>query len=206
MKKIKIICMVVIIFLMIELVLSQKGFEEERELTEIEKNALFDMFVDIPSQYCNVEIDKDILFSIKLVNLGSEGRIDVLLDYGVVDKNGECILCKTETVAVETQATFVRQFDLTGIPKGRYDVLGKITYADGKIAETTNSFEIVKSARKINITLIAWIIIVSLITSFIILLIYKSKPLIEKMLVKAKIKKIVKGGNFKNECERKTNN
>ena len=180
-------------------------FKENRELTSIEKNALFDILIDIPSQYQKIEINKDILFSIKLVNLGSEGRIDVLLDYGIKDKNNNLLLHKTETIAVETQATFVRQLDLTGISPGKYKIIGKITYADGKIAETTNSFEIVESKQKTNAKFIGWTIMGVLIVGFIILLIYKSKPLIEKIIIAYKIKKIVKGG-LKNEKERKINN
>jgi len=189
-KKILFIATVLILINSI-LIFAQMHFKENRELTSIEKNSLFDILIDIPSQYQKIEINDDILFSIKLVNLGSEGRIDVLLDYGIKDKNNNLLLHKTETIAVETQATFVRQLDLTGISPGKYKIIGKITYADGKIAETTNSFEIVESERKINADLVGWIIIGVLIAGFIILLIYKSKPLIEKILIRARIKKIV---------------
>ena len=192
--KIKLLIFVILIIFEINFLFAQMHFRENRELTNIEKNSLFDIFVEIPSQYQKIEVNEDILFSLKLVNLGSEGRIDVLLDYGIVDEKEKCILCKTETVAVETQATFVRQLDLSGIPIGEYKIKGKITYADGKVAETTNSFRIVKKQKEILIELARGLIIFILV----IIIIYKSRNVLNRLLIKLKIKQIVKSKKNKN--------
>jgi len=179
------------IFLIVGTAYSQTHFQENRELTETEINALFDIFIEVPEDFHEIFADEELFSTIKLVNLGSAGRIDVFLDYEIINEKGDLVLDQRETIAVETQATIVREFDLTGNPPGDYVLQVKLTYADGRFAETQHSFKIQKQDL-INRNLIIIIIIMILIIGIIGILIYKSRPLIEKILVRSRVKKIVK--------------
>ena len=156
------------------------------------ENSLFDIVVDIPQGYREVEPGEELLSSIKLINLGSAGRVDVFLDYWIVNSKEDIVLKKTETVAVETQANFVRSFDIPDdLPSGDYKLYAKITYADGRFADGEHSFKIVESGIDVD-TEIYYAAISILSLAIVIILLIKSKPLIEKMKIRAKVAKIVK--------------
>jgi hypothetical protein len=110
----------------------------------IRKASLFDIIVTVPDQYMKVSAGEEMLASMKLINVGSSGRVDVFVDYWMTDPIGETVQSKRETVAVETQANFVRSFT---VPKdaasGIYRIHARITYSDGKVAESDQSFEVV---------------------------------------------------------------
>jgi len=107
------------------------------------KFSLFDIFVEIPDSYKTIVPGSELLTSIKLINVGSAGRVDVFLDYTITDTEGNIVLKKRETVAVETQANFIRTFDIPKeTPEGTYHISAKITYADGKFAESENMFTV----------------------------------------------------------------
>lgn len=56
--------------------------------------------------------------SIKLVNFGSEKRIDVVVNYQILDSSGNEVYAESETVAVETTASFVKRIQLPYTLKG----------------------------------------------------------------------------------------
>jgi hypothetical protein len=165
--------------------------EVSRELTEVEERALFDIFVEIPEEYHVVGLDDEILFTMRLVNLGGEGRIDVFLEYDILDSDGEIVLGKRETVAIETQASFLRQFDLTGIPVGDYDIHAKLIYADNRSADTSHSFAI-RQEEGFNLVVVYWGIGVLVLVVLFIFLFKRLKWMMEKMKVRAKVKRIVR--------------
>ena len=112
---------------------------------------LFDIYTEIPESYQTVQAGKDVLASIRLVNVGSAGRIDVYLDYVIKDEQGKTLLTKLETVAVETQATFVRSFYIPPHTKpGRYTLETKLVYFDGHQAASAATFIIVESPMAIS--------------------------------------------------------
>ncbi|MBW2989579.1 hypothetical protein KY358_04660, partial [Candidatus Woesearchaeota archaeon] len=104
---------------------------------------LFDIQIYIPDRYTEILPGSELLASIRLVNLGGTRRVDVTLDYWIEGPDGRLILEKKETVAVETQANFVRAFD---IPKssspGKYILYSRITYAGGLEASAEHSFDV----------------------------------------------------------------
>ena len=158
----------------------------------IEKNSLFDIFITIPQDYQAVEAGKELLTSIKLINLGSSGRIDVILNIEIKDSAGNLLLTKKETVAVETQANFVRTFTIPSDAKlGKYSIHVKLVYADGKEAAAESSFEIVKKSTAIS--RMAYFILGGIIAlGGLIYMGMKSKTLIEKLKMKGQIRCIVK--------------
>jgi len=108
-----------------------------------EHNPLFDINVEIPSSYQSLTTDSDLLVSVKLVNLGSAGRIDVYLDYTIRNEQGKLIMNKLETVAVETQANFIRDFYLPPhLSPGIYTIDVKLIYFDGQEATSRATFKV----------------------------------------------------------------
>ncbi len=172
-------------------------FEAIRKSTqnqEIIKNSLFDIVVEIPKSYRTLAPGDELLSSIKLVNLGSEGRIDVFLDYWIVDSEDNIVLKKTETVAVETQANFVRSFDVPeNVSPGNYRLYAKITYADGKFADGEHSF-VVRESADAQVYYVAISILAAVVIIFVLI---KSKPFMEKIHVKLKVSRIVRKRNKK---------
>jgi len=177
----------VIMLLVFGGLVSSVDFEE---LTEVEKSALFDIFVEIPSEYHVVDIDGDILFTLKLVNLGGAGRIDVFLEYSLINSDGDVVLDKRETVAIETQASFLREFDLEGIPVGDYDIYAKLVYADGKEADSRHSFEIRRVVSN-EMWLIGFVVAGILVIVGIIFLYPKIKLIRDKMRIRSRVREIV---------------
>jgi hypothetical protein len=157
------------------------------------KDSLFDISITIPENYKKIEAGTELLASIKLVNLGSAGRIDVLLDYEVMDFNHNTILEKKETVAVETQANFVRTFAIPpNSAPGEYVLHARMIYADGKEAAADHSFEVIKKANEIDFRKHYLFAAIVIALAVIIFLGIKSRYFIEKIKLKLKIHGIVK--------------
>lgn len=110
---------------------------------ETEGQPLFDIQITIPAHYQQIFSGEEVLASIRLVNLAGPGRVDVFLDYWITDEEEDLILEKKETVAVETQASFVRTFKLPeeGEP-GIYTLFAKLTYGEGREAHASQTFVI----------------------------------------------------------------
>lgn len=78
--------------------------------------------------------------SIKLSNFGGNNRVDVLLTYGIFTSAGNEIYSNSETVAVETTASFVKTIQIPfGISPGTYIAKTFITY-EGQLAPATTQF------------------------------------------------------------------
>ena len=162
-----------------------------KEFTDVEESALFDIVVEIPEDFHQITSEEELFATIKLVNLGGAGRIDVFLNYRIENKNGEVILGKEETIAIETQANLVREFDLTGNPSGEYVLYAKMIYADGKEASSQHSFRI-ERGRLNDMELIGLIIGFILILVFLWFLIKRLRPIISQIKIRSKVREIVK--------------
>lgn len=69
--------------------------------------------------------------SIKLVNFGSQKRVDVVINYKILDGNENEIYSENETVAVETTASFIKRIQLPyNIKPGTYTVESILNYPD----------------------------------------------------------------------------
>ncbi|MBX4200496.1 hypothetical protein KW786_00020 [Candidatus Parcubacteria bacterium] len=76
--------------------------------------------------------------SIKLLNFGGGHRVDVTITYGIFDQSGRQIYATSETVAVETTATFVKtiQVPFEASP-GKYIARASLVYQDQVVPATT---------------------------------------------------------------------
>ncbi|MFH1174844.1 MAG: hypothetical protein V1725_06940 [archaeon] len=81
----------------------------------------FNVDIDLPSTYAVVTPGKDIWFTINVLNLATENRIDIALNYDVQDEQENIIVSRAKTVAIETQASFVADLALPkDLPPGQY--------------------------------------------------------------------------------------
>ena len=77
--------------------------------------------------------------SAKLLNFGAGERVDVSIDYKITDSYGNEILKSSETVAVETTASFVKLLQLPpSIKPGWYEASALILYAGQKFPATSS--------------------------------------------------------------------
>ena len=76
--------------------------------------------------------------SIKLLNFGGGKKVDVIITYTLTNNKKEIIYSITETVAVETTASFVKNIQIPpNTPVGNYTAQASITYQDQIVPATT---------------------------------------------------------------------
>ncbi len=79
--------------------------------------------------------------SVKLANFGAGKRVDVTIDYQVLGEAGRVVLTESETVAVETTASYVKNIQIPqDLPPGNYTVTSGITY-EGQEVPATAKFQ-----------------------------------------------------------------
>jgi hypothetical protein len=77
--------------------------------------------------------------SVKLVNFGSNSRTDVTLYYSITNASGEVVQALSQTVAVETTASFIENIPLppSALP-GNYTVGVRVVYDGQKVPATAS--------------------------------------------------------------------
>ncbi len=102
---------------------------------------LFQITLMIPKEYKAVSDGSQILSYLEVKRMGSGGRMDVILEYEIISPGGGILESKSETVAVETENSFVRYIDLpdqAGI--GFYTLSAKLKYSADKEAYSEATF------------------------------------------------------------------
>jgi len=157
-------------------------------VVEVEsEEPLFDVKVEVPPQYKEVFPGEEVLAEMTIYNLGRIGRVDVNLEYGIKDLEGNILGSKHETLAVETSVSIIRNLDIPAtMEPDNYVFYGKVNYND--IVGTGSSMFRVIQKRKIGMNLIFLILIILALIVLIILIIYNLK----KRKRKRKLKKILK--------------
>jgi hypothetical protein len=138
---------------------------------EIESsNPLLDVAINLPDT--QIAPGETMLAGISLYNLGSTFG-DVALNYIVEDDSGNVILNQSDTVAIQTQSSFIKSLLIpANAPLGHYILYVKASYI-GKIASASTGFDIVTVSPKEKIYIIIIIGLVVLITGFIGFMIIK---------------------------------
>ncbi len=115
------------------------------------------------------------------------------LSYKITSENGNVLLDKKETVAVETQANFVKTFT---IPKdsvyGKYKFNAKITYADGKEALAESSFDVIAPKKSTSKLLIFYPAVLIALILVLIFFSKKLKEIAERLSIRIKVWQIVR--------------
>ncbi len=125
------------------LIIKGEGTEKE-VLIAVEvksKKPLFDVNVEIPKKLLKILPGEELLAKIKLFNIGGE-RVDANLEYEIKSRENELILQEKETVAVETQASFIKEFLIPeDVNYGTYILYVRVTY-NNEIASASSWFDI----------------------------------------------------------------
>jgi len=85
-------------------------------------------------QFQKVAPGESLPISMKLLNMGGSGRVDVEITYRIEDSNKKVLSEELETVAVETTASFIKQVKIPpDLKPGKYFVLADMKYPDQKV-------------------------------------------------------------------------
>lgn len=168
-----------------KIIISSSSMEKEVLIAiEVESvGILLDVRAEILKEYLKILPGDDILAEIRLFNLGEDDkRKDVVIEYSVKDYNGNEIAKEHESLAIETQATFIKRINTPeDAPYGQYILYVKAIY-DNKTASSSDNFEItsvkITSREKIYILII---IILGIILSLIVYYILSKKDKREKI-------------------------
>ena len=123
--------------------------------------------IDIPNDYLSVKQGETIYASLKLFNIDGDKRMDYDVKAYVVDENGNKVVEKKKTVAIEKELTTVIEFNLPEyIKPGKYTIE---IYLDSKKATVgfTVEREIKESLKFNGLILLIVIIIIFLIIFYI---------------------------------------
>jgi|TARA_B100001971_G_C18172851_1_gene528205 hypothetical protein len=144
--------------------------------SEIESTlSLFDVKLDIPSEYKKVKPGNNLKTQITLLNIGAPDLVDVIATYLIKDLSGNIIFQSSETFAVDIQKSFEKDFP---IPKNlrlaNYLAIIEIRY-ENSFAVSSGFFEVSEEVLDIEkqvarSKLISPLIIVILISVFVIFL------------------------------------
>jgi cysteine-rich repeat protein len=137
-----------------------------------EKLILFDSNIIVLNEDYRVPQGERLRTSVTLIPLGDKERMDVTLNYIIKDYEGKVYLTRSETVLVEEQVNFKRNFDTGVLPYGSYIVSLELIYPNG-VAPSSAHFEVVEGTQStlfgrivfflINMILIILILIIFLV-------------------------------------------
>jgi len=104
--------------------------------------------------------------SVKLINFGGGRRVDVTINYQILDSNNVVVLTESETVAVETTASFVKNIQIPyNLSPGRYTAFSNIIY-EGQEVPAASKFQFAVE-RKIAGIFVSQIILYGFITGLV---------------------------------------
>ncbi len=119
--------------------------------------------------------------SVKLTNFGGGKRVDVTIDYRILNENGDAVLTEKDTVAVETTASFIKIIQIPrDIPPGNYTAESSIVY-QGQTVPATASYQFTVERRILGL-FVSQFIIYSIITVLVGIAFVIASRLIKKKL------------------------
>ena len=153
-------------------------------IIEVEsQQVLFDVKIDVPSAYKEVEPGSDLKAQITLFNVGAVRQVNVALTYLIKDKLGNVIYESSETLPVEKQTSFVKVFT---IPKdaqpGDYLVIVELRH-ENSFAVSSELFKVVSKKAVIAKITISNITLISALATLAALMLLFTYLLIPKMKV-----------------------
>ena len=107
------------------------------------QQVLFDVKLDIPSDYKQVTPGSELKAQITLFNVGPARKVDVNLNYIIKDKNGKPVFEESETFPVEKQTSYVKSFKIDESQQpGDYLAVVEIRYQDS-FAVSSDLFKVI---------------------------------------------------------------
>ncbi len=131
---------------------------------------LFDVRARIPLESRYILPGEILNINTEIFNLGTFGRIDTEVEYSIINKaTGETIIKEHESVAIETQASVIKEFFIPNeVEYGEYILYVRVVY-NGKVASSTAEFEVTKdkvSARE-KIYIISILALIMVVFAFV---------------------------------------
>ena len=101
-------------------------------IVEVEtKRFLFDVIMEIPNQYRELQPGKSIVAQIQVKKFGDFPQVDVIAKYKVKDLENKVLLENTETFAVENETSFIKEIYIpTHFKEGDYVVITEVHFQD----------------------------------------------------------------------------
>ena len=161
-----------------ELIAKVEGIEKSVPiiLEFISKLVLFDVKLDIPEQYAEVEPGGELKVQVTLLNVGAQGKVDAFVTYFIKDLRSNIVYEETETFAVEKQLSYQKSFRIheSTLP-GSYVAIAEVRYADSfavssqlfRVVEKKENVIVGSMARNSMLMLFASLLIVLVISFFI---------------------------------------
>lgn len=150
----------------------------------ISELVLFDVKLDIPSAYKEVEAGGELKVQISLLNVGPARNVDVTPTYLIKNRQGGVVYESSETFAVEKQTSYVKSFKMPKeLQPGDYLVIVEVRYANS-FAVSSELFRIVapkeetalqKALKSGTVLVYTLIIVIVLMSLFVYLLMPKLK-------------------------------
>lgn len=131
------------------------------------KLLLFDSNIVVLNKDYLVQQGDDLKTQVTLIPLGDKERLDVTLHYVVKDYDGKVYLTKSETLLVEKQINFKRNFDTGILPVGKYVVGLELVYPNG-VAPSSAHFEVIP--RKFSFGNIVYYLVIAILIIGILIL------------------------------------
>ncbi|MEK6935440.1 MAG: hypothetical protein AABW67_01505, partial [Nanoarchaeota archaeon] len=125
-------------------IIVSSGSSKKEVLTVININSeksLFDIKLTIPKELRVVRPGDSLVVQYYLLQAGLKEKMDVLLTYEIKDFNGKVYHTESETIAVENQSSFNKEFDTSDFLSGDYVLGTKLVYADG-VAVASQQFKV----------------------------------------------------------------
>lgn len=107
------------------------------------KLLLFDSNIIVLNKDYLVRQGDKLRTSVTLIPMGDPERLDVVLNYVIKDYEGNLYLTRSESVLVEEQVNFNRNFDTGILPLGQYIVGLELVYPNG-VAPSSAHFEVIE--------------------------------------------------------------
>lgn len=148
--------------------------------------------LNIPLSYQQSHPGEEIIFTLNFLHFDNAGRRDVTMFYEIRDYGDNIVSSKSETFAVETQASFVGRMPLpVDMKVGKYYLRVYMKDANISTIEARSSFEVNSKSYLNNsqVVGIAFIILFLTISSIFIL---KGKSILANYRIRSRVKKIVR--------------
>jgi len=151
---------------------------------------LFDVKLDIPFDYSEVEPGSELKTQITLLNVGAPEKVDVLATYFIKDLRGNIVYQETETFAVEKQISYTKTLPIHKTTEpGSYVAIAEIRYV-GSFAVSSQLFRVVERKGEVITDIIEkntkiMFVLAFILGGFILLLYNKLVPL-RKIISKRK--------------------
>ena len=156
----------------------------------ITEKVLFDVKLDLPLKYREIQQGENLKAQISLFSMGTAKKVDVILHYLIKDLTNNLIAEESETFAVENQVSFTKTFYTEDLVPGSYVVAIEARYADS-FAVSSDTFKVVKKILPIPTTEKTFTFLLAFVAILIIIYFLLRIRKMEMKKSKEKIKKFV---------------